>query len=163
MPDITFNVESIVKADRVRLEARFYSETTEYLRPTNVGFGISYSLPIIIAALMAETNTILIIENPEAHLHPASQSQIGQFLARVASLGIQVIVETHSDHILNGVRIAVKDGIIGKDDVNILFFARGAKFEGNMVIKPRIYKDGGLDNWPEGFFDQFEKDLEKLI
>jgi len=163
MPDITFNVESIVKADRVRLEARFYSETTEYLRPTNVGFGISYSLPIIIAALMAETNTILIIENPEAHLHPASQSQIGQFLAQVASLGIQVIVETHSDHILNGVRIAVKDGIIGKDDVNILFFARGAKFEGNMVIKPRIYKDGGLDNWPEGFFDQFEKDLEKLI
>lgn len=163
IPDITFNVESIVKADRVRLEARFYGETTEYLRPTNLGFGISYSLPIIVAALMGEMNTMLLIENPEAHLHPAGQSQIGQFLAQAASFGLQVILETHSDHILNGVRIAVKDGTIGKDDVSILYFARGVKFEGNTIIKPRIYEDGGIDTWPEGFFDQFEKDLGKLI
>ena len=163
IPDIAFNVESIVKADRVRLEARFFNETMEYLRPTNMGFGISYSLPIVVGALMAESNTLLIVENPEAHLHPAAQSEIGRFLAQTASLGCQIILETHSDHILNGIRIAVKDGIIGKDVVNILFIVRGVKSEGNVMIKPKIYEDGGIENWPPGFFDQFEKDLEKLI
>jgi len=163
IPDIAFNVESIVKADRMRLEARFFTETSQYLRPTNMGFGISYSLPIVVGALMAESNSLMIVENPEAHLHPAAQSQIGQFLARAASSGCQIILETHSDHVLNGIRVAVKDRVIAKDAVSILFFARGVRYEGNVASRPRVYDDGGIDNWPTGFFDQLEKDLEKLI
>lgn len=163
IPGVAFNVESIVQADRVRLETKFYAETNKYLRPTNVGFGISYSLPIIVSALMAENSSTLIIENPEAHLHPASQSQISQFLAKAASFGLQVIIETHSDHVLNGIRVAVKENIITEDKVGILFFTRGAAFEGNTMIKPKIYKDGGIDQWPEGFFDQLEQDLDKLV
>ncbi len=163
IPGVVFNVESIVQADRVRLETRFYDETSKYLRPTNVGFGISYSLPIIVAALMAEEDGTLIIENPEAHLHPASQSQISQFLAKAASFGLQVIIETHSDHILNGIRIAVKENIIAEDKVSVSFFTRGVGFEGNNVNTLKIYKDGGINQWPDGFFDQLEQDLGKLI
>jgi len=163
VPDIVFHVDSILKADRVRLEARFFAEQTDYLRPTNMGFGITYSLPIVVAALMARKNTMLIVENPEAHLHPASQSQMGQFLAQVASAGVQVVLETHSDHILNGVRIAVMNKLIDKESVDIQFFDRGSKTGETRVIKPKMYENGRLDSWPKGFFDQLELDLEKLI
>lgn len=163
VPGVSFNVESIIKADRVRMETRFFDETPKYLRPTNVGFGVSYSLPIVVASLMADNKTILIVENPEAHLHPASQSKIGYFLARASVFGLQVIIETHSDHVLNGVRVAVKEGVIPQDDASILFFVRGGKLEGNTVINPRMHRDGGIDQWPKGFFDQYEQDLDKLI
>lgn len=163
IPGVAFNVEAITKADMIRLEVKIYGEQTEYLRPTNMGFGVCYTLPIIVAGLMAEPDTMLIIENPEAHLHPAGQSQIAQFLAKVAENGVQVVVETHSDHILNGIRISVKRNIIDHEDVHIQFFGRGKGLGSNIVEKPRIFKDGGIGHWPEGFFDQFERDLEELF
>lgn len=163
MPGIAFNVEAITKADSVRLETRVYGAQTHYLRPTNMGFGICYTLPIVVAGLMAEPSTMLIVENPEAHLHPAGQSRIGEFLAKVAAHGVQVVVETHSDHVLNGIRKSVKKKIIGNDDVHIHFFARGVDLGSNVVSKPRISVDGGIDAWPEGLFDQFERDLEDLF
>jgi len=163
IPGIAFNVEAINRADCVRLETRVYGVQTHYLRPTNMGFGIFYTLPIIVAGLMAEPSTMLIVENPEAHLHPAGQSRIGEFLSKVAAHGVQVVVETHSDHVLNGIRKSVKKKIIGNDDVHIHFFARGADLGSNVVSKPRISLDGGIDTWPEGFFDQFERDLEELF
>ncbi len=163
IPGITFNVEYIEHTDSVRLEVRAYEDQVEYLRPTNMGFGFSYTLPIIVAALMAEPGTMLIIENPEAHLHPAGQSQIAQFLCKVAQKGVQVIIETHSDHILNGIRISVKKEKISHEEVNIHYFTRGKKLGSNKVANLRIYKDGGIGNWPEGFFDQLEQDLEELF
>lgn len=72
-----------------------------------MGFGVSYSLPIVLAGLFAPAGSLLLVENPEAHLHPAGQSQMGTFLAVIAGAGVQVIVETHSDHVLNGVRRAI--------------------------------------------------------
>ncbi len=73
----------------------------------HTGFGVSYSLPIVLAALLARGGGLLLIENPEAHLHPAGQSRMGTFLAAVAADGVQVVVETHSDHVLNGIRRAI--------------------------------------------------------
>jgi predicted ATPase len=163
VPGIAFNVEAISKADSVRLETKVYGEQTDYLRPTNMGFGICYVLPIVVAGLMSEPGTMLIVENPEAHLHPAGQSRIGEFLTLAASHGVQVVVETHSDHVLNGIRKSVKKKTIGNDDVHIHFFARGTDLGSNVVTKPRISVDGGIDTWPEGFFDQFEQDLEELF
>ncbi|MDF2453489.1 MAG: hypothetical protein K0S26_2993 [Bacteroidota bacterium] len=75
---------------------------------TNIGFGISYVLPIIVTGLIARKESIMIVENPEAHLHPSAQSKIGRFLAMVAKSGVNVIIETHSDHIINGIQIATK-------------------------------------------------------
>ena len=112
---------------------------------------------------MAEPSTMLIVENPEAHLHPAGQSRVGEFLALVAAAGVQVVLETHSDHVLNGVRKSVRRKIIGNNDVHIHFFARGSELGSNIVTKPQISVDGGIDTWPEGFFDQFERDLEELF
>lgn len=162
-PYVTFNAETITKADHVLFGIRLYGEQTGYLRPPNMGFGICYTLSVVVAALMAEPGSMLILENPEAHLHPAGQSQLAQFLARVALGGVQVIVETHSDHILNGLRISVKKEIIDNNDAEIQFISRSKELGSNRVEKLQIYKDGGIDRWPEEFFDQMEKDLEKLF
>ena len=74
-----------------------------------MGFGVTYSLPIILSGLIAKEKGLLIVENPEAHLHPAGQSRMGVFLAWLAGKGVQVLVETHSDHIINGIRRAIAE------------------------------------------------------
>jgi predicted ATPase len=83
----------------------FYGDSNPY-RTTNVGFGISYTLPIIVAVLASNPGTLIIIENPEAHLHPKGQVKMGELLSLAASCGIQVVIETHSDHVLNGIRLS---------------------------------------------------------
>lgn len=157
-PDIRFKFERVTQADIVHMGIQDTKENINYFRPTNVGFGISYSLPIVVAALMAQPNSLLMIENPEAHLHPAAQSKIGLFLSKVASAGVQVIIETHSDHFLNGVRIAVKKGHIPYDKIAINFVDNE-----HQIKNPHIDRDGRIDEWPEGFFDQAEKDLWELM
>ncbi|CCI03525.1 conserved hypothetical protein [Microcystis aeruginosa PCC 9807] len=134
-------------------------------RPTNTGFGITYILPIVVALLSSTTDTLILLENPEAHLHPKGQSKIGELLALAASCGVQIIVETHSDHVLNGIRRAVKNKKIDAQDVRIHYFQRYLK-QGQAVsevISPILYQDGGIDQWPDGFFDQVEKDLMELL
>lgn len=134
-----------------------------FVRPQNIGFGLSYTLPIYVACLSAPNGGLVLIENPEAHLHPKAQSQIGTFLAQTAAAGVQVIIETHSDHLLNGIRKAVKNGILFPEDVVIHFFA-GLDAEGHPQIQsPRISEDGSLSMWPDNFFDQFDKDLVDLV
>ena len=143
-----------------------YGDSNPY-RATNVGFGISYTLPIIIAALASTPGTIILIENPEAHLHPKGQVKMGQLLALAASGGVQVVIETHSDHVLNGIRIAVHGGKIDPKDVQLHYFHRHNKEkEGQAVtevISPRINRNGRIDRWPDGFFDEWDKSLEILL
>ncbi|MBK9636389.1 MAG: AAA family ATPase [Bacteroidetes bacterium] len=75
---------------------------TEPFSAENVGFGLSYALPIIVAALSSSENSLILVENPEAHLHPRGQSQLAKLLALAAQSGVQIIIETHSEHIING-------------------------------------------------------------
>lgn len=133
---------------------------TRPFRPTNVGFGLSYTLPVILA-LLSEPGTLCLIENPEAHLHPRGQTKLGELAARAAKAGVQIFVETHSDHFMDGVRIAVRDGIIEPEEVTFNYFER----EGNTatVTTPKIDKDGRLSKWPEGFFDQADENLARLL
>lgn len=137
------------------------------VRPTNIGFGLIYTLPVVVAALVAPERSLLIIENPEAHLHPFSQSMLGRFLACVAATGVQVIIETHSDHILNGIRVAVHKGAWGRrieaKHVSIQFFIPGDETQPHRVETPTIYPSGGIAPWPIGFFDQFDADLTELL
>ena len=133
------------------------SDETEFHRPSNVGFGITQILPIVVAALAAKPEDILLIENPEVHLHPAGQGLMGQFLAEVAQAGVQVILETHSDHVLNGVRRAVKAGRLPAEYVSIHFF-QSPSDGGTQVVSPVLDSSGNIDVWPDGFFDQFDKD-----
>ncbi|MFK5975100.1 MAG: DUF3696 domain-containing protein [Sulfurovum sp.] len=127
--------------------------------PLNVGFGISYTLSIITQLLYSVMllekqgiKTVILMENPEAHLHPKGQTQIAKLIAEIANLGVQVIVETHSDYILDGLRLAVKDGKINHEDSKLYYLELDK--DGNTEVKsPQIDKDGYLDKWPENFFD----------
>lgn len=153
----------ILNTDTVSLQFSF-AMSNKY-RATNVGFGITYVLPIIVAVLSSSAGTLIFIENPEAHLHPRGQAQIGDLLARAASCGIQVLVETHSDHVLNGIRLAVHDSKLHPEDVQLHFFQRKMR-EGlaqNEVVSPNIDRDGRISPWPDGFFDEWDKSLEALL
>lgn len=132
------------------------------LLPTNVGFGYTYILPIVVSGLIAQKDEILIIENPEAHLHPKAQHELTLFLTKVAKNGIQIFVETHSEHILNAARIAtIKSGnILNKEEVSILYFQNN---EEKPVVKIPLLENGAIEDWPDGFFDQTEKDFNKLF
>jgi predicted ATPase len=132
-------------------------------RPTNVGFGLSYVLPIIVNGLVAASGSMFIVENPEAHLHPLGQSQIGRFLAKVAAAGVQVVIETHSEHVINGIRIAAMRGVLSPDDVAINFFQRNPQTEKVEVQQIGLTTSGDLTNFPAGFFDQTQQDLVELI
>lgn len=154
-----FNMEftPVPKTNAVMLGLKT-SDAEEFHRPVHVGFGVTQVFPIVVAALSSSVGSIVLVENPEVHLHPAGQAVMGQFLADVAQAGVQVIVETHSDHILSGIRRAVKGGNLGAENVAIHFFRARGDEKSSQVISPTMDKAGNLDDWPDGFFDQFDKD-----
>ena len=129
---------------------------------TNVGFGISYALPIIVEGLLAERGSWLIVENPEAHLHAKAQSNMGYFLSVVAAAGIRVLIETHSEHIVNGIRRATVDSkaLIGQGDVNIYFMTPEHIGKADIIT---IDNGGNLSDFPIDFFDQSRQDLLSII
>ena len=159
-PGANANVQALPVASTLALQFRL-SATGEWRRPANVGYGLTYAFPILIALLAAQRGDILIIDSPEAHLHPQAQSRMGRMLAKFAAAGVQLLVETHSDHVLNGARLAVKEGAIGAKDISLLFFA-GVSSEGHGVTTPQIDRDGRIDEWPKGFFDQMDTDVSRL-
>jgi predicted ATPase len=132
-------------------------------RATNVGFGITYTLPVIVAILSAKPGALLLLENPEAHLHPQGQARMGELMARAASIGIQIVVETHSDHILNGIRLAVYRGRLKPQDVDLHFFLPDQNSTDSLLVSPQIDRNGRLDQWPNGFFDEWDKSLDELL
>jgi predicted ATPase len=134
---------------------------SKYYRSTHVGFGLSCVLPIIVALLSLPTNGLVLLENPEAHLHPGGQSLMGKLMAQVAAAGTQVIVETHSDHLLDGIRIAVRDSLLKPQQTAFHYFSRNEKKK-IKVTTPQIDTEGRLDQWPEGFFDEAVKNLAAL-
>lgn len=130
-------------------------------RATNVGFGLSYVLPVLTALIAARSGDLVIIENPEAHLHPRGQTKLGELAARAAAADIQLVVETHSDHFLDGIRVAAREKVIDPSATKIHYFTRhGAEAA---VITPAIMPDGSLTEWPSGFFDEREENLIRLL
>lgn len=137
---------------------------TGFLSPYNFGFGISYALPIIVTGLIAEKGSVFLVENPEAHLHPKAQSHIGYFLTMVALSGVQIVVETHSEHVINGMRIAALKNGASAEDIGINFFQMNSEEEKvkHEVINVKLNERMDLETWPEGFLDQEEEDLRTL-
>ncbi|MBH5337423.1 DUF3696 domain-containing protein [Streptomyces pactum] len=164
-PGVNIETDPIEGTDSVRLSYGFGGtagiNATRRRRPTNVGFGLTYALPVVVACLTATPESLILLENPEAHLHPKGQSRTAALLSAAAAAGAQLVVETHSDHVLNGVRIAVKQGVLQPQDTVVHYFSgNGAGAE---VVTPRIDKDGMLEQWPEGFFDEWENSLDRLL
>ena len=160
-PGCRLKIGKVPNANAVTLGIRT-SGDMDFHRPIHTGFGLTQVFPIVVAALSAGQDDLLLIENPEVHLHPAGQAMMGEFLAEVAAAGAQVILETHSDHILNGVRRAVRKQKLPPDRVALHFFLSRQESEREgvpQVQSPVMDKDGNIDTWPEGFFDQFDKDM----
>ena len=163
-PGVRINVTPHPAMDVMQLQFAFErtGDVTNAFRPPNVGFGITYALAPVVALVSAEPGDILLLENPEAHLHPHAQTTIARLIALTASAGVQVIVETHSDHILNGFRVAVVDGALPPEALGIRFF----EWEGGRqpVMRSPVMDDSGrLNVWPHGFFDEWDNSLEALI
>lgn len=138
-----------------------------YCRPVNVGSGISYLISIIITCLGAEEDSVIIIENPEIHLHPKAQSRLCEFMCFVSKAGRQLFVETHSDHIFNGLRVGVATGKVLQEDITVNFFAMNDQYE--TQCNPIIFKEYGKivgtnkEMDINDLFDQFEIDLNRML
>ena len=143
-------------------------KSIEGLRAENVGFGVSYSLSIVTALLSADPGALIMIENPEAHLHPEGQAKLAELICLVAQRGIQVIVETHSDHIINGVLVNCKrfekEGRgIDRENVSIYYFSGQDENHAVLYNEIKILSEGEIEYQPKGFFDRIEADREYLI
>jgi len=139
------------------------------LSKKNVGFGLSYVLPIIVAILSAEKDSLLLVENPEAHIHPYGISKLTELICLAAQAGIQIIVETHSDHVINGILVQNKkftqskeEKGIDRQNVKIYHFDRDEKEHKTIYIEIEVNDNGVMENQPEKFFDQIENDLDDL-
>lgn len=132
---------------------------TRYARPSNTGYGFTCLLPLIVEGLIAEKGSIFVMENPEAHLHPWAVSRFAYFAAVLAKDGVQVCVETHSEHFLNGLRLEIANQNLRPDDVSVLFFRR---HDVAPVLRVEIQRDGRIEQWPDGFFDTAAIALAKL-
>ncbi len=163
-PGFSAMTEQVAALDAVTLGLALQGQygAADHLRPTNVGFGVSVVFPVILCGLLADSSTTLVVENPEAHLHPSAQSLVGEFLARVASGGTQVFVETHSDHVINGIRLAHKNAVLSTKDLQFFAFARTDKFGSQRVDIVPLSENSEFKIHPDSFFDQYDKDL-KLI
>ena len=140
------------------------TEITADFKPQNVGFGLTFVLPVLTTVLRSQPGDLVIIENPEAHLHPAGQSVVGRLCAIAAQNGVQLFIETHSDHFLNGVRVAVRENIITAQEVKVFYLERNtSSIHEALIVNPEIDENGRIDIWPKGFFDECDRLLEKLL
>lgn len=131
-------------------------------KPINIGYGYSYALSVVTALMISSPGDLVIIENPEAHLHPRGQSYLGRLIALTAQSGIQVIIETHSDHLLNGIRVIARTSEGFDPELFSLYYISNTGNNAD-AIKININKEGKLSSWPEGFFDQQSIDMYTIM
>ncbi|MBD9056773.1 MAG: DUF3696 domain-containing protein [Prevotella sp.] len=136
---------------------------TESMSAMNTGFGITYVLPILVAVLSAKKDALILIENPEAHIHPKGQAVLMKLIAMAVHVGIQVVIETHSDHIVNGSLVAVNQDLINKEELSLYFFDRDEHKHVAKAHQLHVEEDGHIHPAPPmNFFDQIEIDLRTL-
>jgi predicted ATPase len=132
------------------------------VRPYHMGSGVSFAIGVLVSCLSANLDDIVVIENPEIHLHPKAQSDLTEFLCFVANAGIQVILETHSDHVFNGIRKAIVKKEIANTDVAVHFF----QLDENAISKNTLIslnEHGRVMSHTKGLFDQFDDDLDQIL
>lgn len=156
-PGVRFNMDKVPGQEA-------HTATYNDFWPTNVGFGLSYTLPIIAAILMGviEKNSIVLLENPEAHIHAKGQTALADLICRAVDAGAQVVVETHSDHVFDGVRIYAKEHPGFAPKVNIAWFRLNSE-DTTEIDYPMLQDDGSLNSWPQDMFSQFMDNAERLL
>jgi len=166
-PGVSLNTKYLPDRNKVILDYQFEygNQKTNSFRPKNVGFGISYVLPIVLALLTAEEGKIIVVENPESHIHPKGQAELGNLISLAATTGAQLFVETHSDHILNGIRVAVKENRIDLSNVNVMYFDKITtdKEQYSRIKQIEIDRKGELSDYPKDFIEEWSNQLLKLL
>lgn len=154
--------ERVLGTEVVRVSYSRKLSGSRAVKPVHVGTGVSYLASVIISALSCKKGSLFIIENPEIHLHPGAQSKLLEFLSFLSARGLQIIVETHSDHIFNGLRKSIKQKKISAEQAKVYFF----KLDENYLSRPvliEIDENGIVKNYEKVFFDQFDEDLDDLL
>ncbi|MGY6403130.1 DUF3696 domain-containing protein [Vibrio parahaemolyticus] len=130
----------------------------------NVGFGISQILPIIVQSMALPKNSILILEQPEIHLHPTVQAKLFDFLSALHRRGVSTIVETHSDHLITRMRRRVAESTGGLEKIiNLIFVEYSEESESTKYTRMSLDELGNFDLWPAGFFDQYDQDVRAIL
>ena len=128
-----------------------------------VGVGVSQILPVIVLCLLAEPGDLVMLEQPELHLHPAPQQVLGDFLIEMSRSGRQLLVETHSEYLINRLRLRKVQDENGdlEGSVGIYYVTRR---DGMSSFEPMVIDElGSFDQWPEGFFDQTTTEAEEIL
>lgn len=158
------NINASSRTAELQYEYIENREKTNSYKSINVGFGITYVLPVIVQLISARPGDIILIENPEAHIHPKGQRMLGELIAATGAGGVQIILETHSDHVLNGIRVAVKKGKIKPEKTGLFYFYKDTEDSyTHKVMYPALDENGRLDEWPVGFFDEWDNALLELL
>lgn len=152
-----------VQLDGAEYKVRYIGIGGKELHPHHVGTGVSFITGVLIAGLAScIEGGLLIVENPEIHLHPSAQADILDFMAMISKTGAQVMVETHSDHLFNGIRRLLRVGTVEEQAVRVFNFRR-ADNGTSVVSDVRLNQYGGIENDEPGLFDQFDRDLVAII
>ena len=129
----------------------------------DVGYGVNQILPILVEIMHSEKTTFL-LQQPEVHLHPRGQAEFSTFLAKsVAKKKHSFLIETHSDYIIDRVRISVRDKIIKPEDVSILYFEPEEKGGAVTIHNIKVDKQGNIKNSPPGYRDFFMRETDKVL
>ncbi len=159
-------LEDVTTGDRGKFGHELQVRTAEVEKLhdlTNVGVGVSQVLPIVVMALLAESGSLLIFEQPELHLHPLVQTRLADFFASLALFGKQCIVETHSEYMVYRMRrrIAEADNDSLVNLCRIYFVER--KSGESICRQVRVTEFGAIADWPADFFDQSQSETERII
>lgn len=126
------------------------------LMPNQLGTAVSYLAKVLIMCLRAKPGDVLMIENPEVHLHPKAQAKLGEFLTIIANAGVQLIVETHSEHVVNKIQYQIFSQKFDAEKLAIYYKSNPKeKFEQVVINEQGLYSV----DFPEGFFDASLDDL----
>lgn len=131
---------------------------------THVGVGVSQVLPILVMCLLADTDSTLVFEQPELHLHPKVQTLLGDFFLSMALCNKQCIVETHSEYFIDRLRFRIAAASPDKDlnsHAKIYFVEKPS--QGSTFREVLINEYGAISDWPEGFFDQSQQQAEEIL
>ena len=159
---IRVNVE--IQGTDLALSYGYRGKTKEAkVSAVNTGFGITYVLPVLVSILTAKPGHLIIIENPEAHIHPKGQAVLMQLIAQAVSCGIQIVIETHSDHIINGLMVAIHNQILKSENVALYYIQSNEDEHASDLCPIHVEEDGRISDAPNGFFDQIDIDLQTIV
>ncbi|RLD62697.1 MAG: hypothetical protein DRI84_10590 [Bacteroidetes bacterium] len=163
-PKIQVHTE-IIKGQSIRLSYSYKTKSafTSQYTPQNAGFGLTYVFSVLVAILSAKKGDVIILENPESHLHPKGQSELARLMALAAKNSVQIFCETHSDHILYGVRIAIKEHDINKDETRIYYIDRDKDEHFSVPHCVEVDENGRMDRDSKEYFLDYENHLDKLL